>query len=100
MLHAECVEFQEKKAAMYEQLQDLEKNRESFERADDLKTFFNLIASMQSNLLNLDRQLQQKRKMLFDIEKENIMTIASSLRSVPKKTDKKKNPLLEALADG
>ena len=100
MLHAECVDFQEKKAAMYEQLQDLEKNRESFESADDLKTFFNLIASMQSNLLNLDRQLQQKRKMLFDIEKENIMTIASSLRSVPKKTDKKKNPLLEALADG
>ena len=55
---------------------------------------------MQKNMIALDKQVQTKRKMLLDIEKENIMTIASSLRSVPKKTDKKKNPLMEALAGG
>lgn len=52
------------------------------------------------NLIALDKQIQAKRKMLLDIEKENIMTIASSLRSVPKKTEKKRNPLMEALEGG
>ena len=56
--------------------------------------------SMQKNILALDKQVQAKRKMLLDIEKENIMTIASSLRSVPKKTEKKRNPIMEALAGG
>ena len=49
-------------------------------------------------LISYDKQIQAKRKMLFDIEKENIMTIASSLRSIPKKTDKKKNAVKEALS--
>ena len=53
---------------------------------------------MQKNLVSLDRQVQSKRKMLSDIEKENIMTIAASLRSVPKKPVKKVNPLKEALS--
>jgi len=52
---------------------------------------------MQKNLISLDRQVQAKRKMLLDMEKENIMTIASSLRSIPKKQENKKNAMLEAL---
>lgn len=51
-------------------------------------------------LADIDKQLQAKRKMLFDIEKENVMTVASALRSVPKTQGAtKKNLLLEALAD-
>ena len=34
---------------------------------------------------------------MLDIEKENVMTIAASLRSIPKKPEKKKNLLMEAL---
>jgi hypothetical protein len=48
-------------------------------------------------MIALDKQIQTKRKMLLDIEKENIMTIAAALRSIPKKTDEKENPLLKAL---
>ena len=59
---------------------------------------YSIEASMQKNLVSLDRQVQSKRKMLSDIEKENIMTIAASLRSVPKKPEKKVNPLKEALS--
>lgn len=48
----------------------------------------------------IDKLIQRKRAMLFNIEKENIMTIASALRTIPKNvTEKKKTPLLEALAD-
>ena len=62
-----------------------------------VKEYYNLELGMQKNLVSLDKQVQTKRKMLLDIEKENIMTIASALRSVPKKTEKKDNPLLAAL---
>ena len=46
----------------------------------------------------IDKQIASKRKMLLDIEKENVMTIASALRSIPKKEDKaSENPLLKVL---
>ena len=91
------LEFIEKREMMYQQMIDLEEDKESFRDRDDLTTYYKLQAQMQKSLLALDRQVQAKRKMLLDIEKENIMTIASSLRSVPKKAEKKMNPLLEAL---
>ena len=97
---AECSDFQDKREMMYKQMQDLEKSKEEFAKNEDLSTYYKLQSTMQKNLIALDKQVQTKRKMLLDIEKENIMTIASSLRSVPKKTDKKKSPLMEALAGG
>lgn len=100
MLQAECIEFQEKRERFYRQIEELENDRESFADADDIGTYYKLQMNMQKNILALDKQVQTKRKMLLDIEKENIMTIASSLRSIPKKAEKKKNPLLEALAGG
>ena len=45
-----------------------------------------------------DRELMAKRKMMMDIEKENVMTIAAALRAIPKKPEKASNPLLEALS--
>ena len=100
LLMAECSDFQDKREMMYRQMQDLQESKEKFERNEDLTTYYMLQSTMQKNMIALDRQVQTKRKMLLDIEKENIMTIASSLRSVPKKTDKKKNPLMEVLAGG
>lgn len=100
LLMAECSDFQDKREMMYRQMQNLQESKEKFERNEDLTTYYMLQSTMQKNMIALDRQVQTKRKMLLDIEKENIMTIASSLRSVPKKTDKKKNPLMEALAGG
>jgi hypothetical protein len=55
-------------------------------------------ASLSRTLIDMDRQLQNKRKMMFDIEKENCMTVQSALRSIPKKPDVKKSALAEALA--
>jgi len=97
LLLAECTEFQSKREKMYEQLCDMEESKESFADNDDLATYYKLQNSMQKNLISLDRQVQAKRKMLLDMEKENIMTIASSLRSIPKKQENKKNAMLEAL---
>lgn len=62
-----------------------------------MKEYYNLELGMQKNLVSLDKQVQAEEKNASCIEKENIMTIASALRSVPKKTEKKDNPLLAAL---
>lgn len=50
-------------------------------------------------ILECDKQIDKYKRRRFDIEKENGMTIASSLRAIPKKPEKKSNPLLEALKD-
>ncbi len=100
LLHAECIEFQEKRENILKKIEELEKNKKNFEEKEGIKAYYEMLINMQRNLLALDKQVQTKRKMLLEIEKENIMTIAASLRSIPKKPDIKKNLLLEALADG
>ena len=53
---------------------------------------------MMSTMSTIDKQIDSKRKMLLDIEKENVMTIASALRCIPKKDNKEEdNPLLKVL---
>lgn len=95
LLTAECLEFEEK-------IKKLENTITTFENdysegKIDAEFYYSKIDSLNKSILSYDRQLQTKRKMLFDIEKENIMTIASALRSIPKKVEEKKNPLLEAI---
>lgn len=52
-----------------------------------------------SLMLEYDKQMEKLKRRRFDIEKENAMTIASSLRAIPKKPDTAENPLLAALRD-
>ena len=93
LITAECVDFEEKREKFYQQLDELEDKSSEMEYKD----YFKIQSEMQKNIINLDKQVQSKRKMLLDIEKENIMTIAAALRSIPKKIDKQENPLLKAL---
>lgn len=58
------------------------------------------MAKITASISSIDRTIQQKRKMLLDIEKESSMTIAAALRLVQKKPEEKKNALLEALSSG
>ena len=51
-------------------------------------------------VLDCDKQIDKYKRRRFDIEKENGMTIASSLRAIPKKPVVEVNPLLELLRDG
>ena len=81
---------------MYQQMIDLEEDKKASGIEMNLTTYYKLQHRCKKSF-GPGRQIQAKRKMLLDIEKENIMTIASSLRSVPKKAEKKMNPLLEAL---
>ena len=69
------------------------------DKADKLLELADKMARLSSLYLAYDKQVMNKRKMLFDIEKENIMTVAGALRSVPKSPKKKKSALADALSD-
>lgn len=100
LLLAECVDFEEKRERTYLQIIKLE---EKFEKISgdleykEIKDFAKIISNLYKTLMSFDKQIQTKRRMLFDIEKENIMTIAAALRSIPKEVKTEENPLLKVL---
>lgn len=49
------------------------------------KEYVDRMGVLMEEKMSVEAVIMRKRKMLLDIEKENIMTIAASLRSVPKK---------------
>lgn len=104
LLQAECIEFEQKKEEHYNLIDKITNDHEKAmndmapgDRAAHLLEYTKSIDRLSRNIINLDKQIQTKRRMLFDIEKENIMTIASALRSIPKEVKQEENPLLKAL---
>lgn len=106
LLQAECVDLEEKREEIYKLIFELEeesnKITKDMDNDNDVLTYkleyAKEIAKMMNSMLSVDREISNKRKMLLDIEKENVMTIASALRSIPKKADKDtEDPLLKVL---
>lgn len=98
LLVAECHDFEEKRNAMFEDLNELQRAYQNQEL--DAIEYFKMKTDLQKQIVALDKQIQTKRKMLLDIEKENVMTIAAALRSIPKQEEKPANKLLEVLNGG
>lgn len=107
MLQSECKDLEVKREKCYEIIirlderfdEEIDKTPEE-DRAKLIRSYSKTYSDSIKGLLSIDAQIQTKRKMLLDIEKENVMTIASALRSIPKKQEEKKNALLEALGGG
>lgn len=106
LIYAECIDFEAKKNKLYELVDKLEnqfeESKEYLEQEDlakETRRFTKSISEIMGSIVDLDKQLQPKRKMLLDIEKENIMTIASALRVIPKKpeNDSAKETILKVL---
>lgn len=53
----------------------------------EFNEYMRLKINVQGQILKCDAALMQKRKLMLDISKENIMTIQSALRSIPKKPE-------------
>lgn len=108
LLQAECHDLEEKREEIYKLIFELKEESKGItkemEIGEELLTYkleyAKEIAKMISSMLAIDKQVAAKRKMLLDIEKENVMTIASALRSIPKKEKEGENPLLKALRGG
>ena len=61
--------------------------------------YYRLLAKLSESIINCDKQLMSKRKMLLDIDKENVMTVQSALRSIPKKPEEKKKTGMAAFME-
>ena len=89
---------------MREMREDLHEQKDKLARPVDyielLADVGRSMAKITASINAIDKIIQQKRKMMLDIEKESVMTIAASLRSIPKTEEKASNPLLEALRSG
>jgi len=60
--------------------------------------YMKLKVKIQGQILSCDKAIMQKRKLMLDISKENIMTIQSALRSIPKKEQpKQESPMASFL---
>ena len=85
LLVAECEELENTKQMFMDNLEKFEDriSQEDITFTDEMK----IKMGMQKQILDCDKALMAKRKMLLDIAKENIMTIAGALRSIPKKPE-------------
>ncbi|MDB1924070.1 hypothetical protein PMY56_13585 [Clostridium tertium] len=107
ILYAESIDLEGRREEMYSLIEDLKeqfKNSKDYleeeELAKETRKFAASITELIKSMIEIDKQVQQKRKMLLDIEKENIMTIASALRVIPKKpeNDSAKETILKVLS--
>lgn len=94
ILQAECADFELKRERLYEIIERLDEafndeidNAPEDDRASLIRAYSKTYNESLKSMLAIDSQIQAKRKMLLDIEKENIMTVASALRSIPKKVN-------------
>lgn len=94
MLHAECKEFEEMKNKLYADLKEL---GETYQNGDiDFLEYSQQKGKLQDRIFACDKKVMEKRKMILDISKENIMTIQSALRSIPKKEQPKQESAMAA----
>ena len=102
MLCAECMEFVDKRESIYSQLVEFGERKDDLISKEELtwKEAYRIEADMQANMLGIDKQIQTKRRMMLDIEKENGWTVKASIQTIPVTPAAKSNPLLEALKDG
>lgn len=98
-LSAECGEMEEKREVFFRGIAQLEAQYEETGGGGmTASEYFACLGRMQSQVIALDKQVMAKRRMLLDIERECLMTIASALRSVPKRqTEDPEGDPLEAM---
>lgn len=103
IIKAEAEELEQRRDELYELIYRLEEKFENIseelsatDRAEMFLDFSREMTKLTNQVLGIDRDIQAKRKMLLDIEKENVMTVAAALRSIPKKTEQE-DPLVKIL---
>ncbi len=78
------------------EVDQLVEDRDNF---DDLQEYYKLLTKLEDSVTRKEQLSKSIRQEMNDFEKENSMTIKSSIRTVPPKQTTKKSALLEALSD-
>lgn len=100
-IHSEIIGYEERRAELNK---TIDKLNEKFEEMDDVEyddvySFGKMLTQLITQVNKVDSLIMQKRKMMFDIEKENCMTVSSALRTIPREPTKAaENPLIALLS--
>ena len=103
MIYSECLDFEDKQKMLYETADALEKKFDELDGMgfDEIIAFSKQLTALHKAIAGYDSAIMQKRKMMFDIEKENCMTVSAALRTIPKEPSKAaENPLITLLSGG
>lgn len=94
-LYAECLNFEVERDNVFKSIDEMNQTMGELIDSGDisLADFYKQRNALYSRTISLDRQIQNKRDMMLKIEKENLMTIAAALRSVPKQDPVEEDPL-------
>jgi coenzyme F420-reducing hydrogenase delta subunit len=95
LLMAEGKEFEDMKLRLYEELKEL--GQAYHDGQIEFMAYLENKNKLQDKLFSCDKKIMEKRKAMLDIEKENILTIASALRSIPKTPEKKQQSKMAAM---
>jgi hypothetical protein len=97
LLHSECKRFEALKADTNDELKEL---HEAYQKGEiEFIDYLDKKEKIHGRFMTLDKKIMEKRKMMLDIEKENIMTIQSALRSIPKKEQPKQKSGMAAFLE-
>lgn len=109
LLRSECLRFENLRNEYNKAVLELTEDKESIvedyatepgKETISLAQYYKMKNNFSKTILSLDASIMSKRKMMFDIEKENLMTVQAGLRSIPKTpSEQTENPLLKALSD-
>ena len=99
LLYAEIAELEEEKVRIRAMIDKLSDKAESDCDAEGLVQAMKAIDKMLGKVLSVGTTIDQKRRLMLAIDKENVMTVSAALRSIPKTPEKEVNPILAALSD-
>lgn len=99
LLYKEINELEEEKERVRAMIDKLSDKAESVCDAEELVQALKTIDKMLGKVLSVGTTIDQKRRLMLAIDKENVMTVSAALRSIPKTPEKEVNPILAALSD-
>lgn len=100
LLYAEIAELEEEKGRIRAMIDKLAEKAESVCDAEELVQVVKVINQTYTKTLSvIGNTIDQKRRLMLAIDKENVMTVSAALRSIPKTPEKEVNPILAALSE-
>lgn len=96
-IYGEIVGYQSERVVLENDIQEIkdlwkiEQKKPDEERAVTMYQYLDSLGRIRGQLFSIDKLIQTKRKMMLDLEKENVMTICAGLKAIPKKPSKEED---------
>ena len=101
LLYAEIADLEEEKGYVQCLIDDISEAIKKINDADAdaLIQLSKTVDKLLAKKISIGTTIDQKRRLMLAIDKENVMTVSAALRSIPKTPEKEVNPILAALSD-